>query len=128
MNKRNIILFMLLFIVTIPVNANELNHTDLLNKSNYDLKKVDLFMEDIVYLNYCVNYFYDGIIDINNEECYYDVPYGSIIDTFIDKPKDGYILDFYVPITLVSNEENYMNINYRSLKEGEIIPPNTGIE
>lgn len=78
-------------------------------------------------LSYCVNYFYDGIIDINKTECFYGQPYGKNITSFIDKPKDGFIFESFDPITILDKEENIMNVYYKKLPSGEIIPPKTGI-
>lgn len=78
-------------------------------------------------LTYCVNYFYEGIIDINNTDCYYNEPYGKKINTFIDKPKEGYVFDSFDPITVLDIEENIMNVYYKKEEIGEITPPKTGI-
>lgn len=78
-------------------------------------------------LSYCVNYFYDGIIDINKTECFYGQPYGKNITSFVDKPKEGFIFESFDPITILDKEENIMNVYYKKLSSGEIIPPKTGI-
>lgn len=79
-------------------------------------------------LSYCVNYFYDGIIDINATECYYDQTYGKEITSFIDKPKEGYVFDNFEPIVILDQEENIMNVYYKKVESGEIVPPKTGVE
>lgn len=79
-------------------------------------------------LSYCVNYFYDGIIDINATECYYDQTYGKEITSFIDKPKEGYVFDNFEPIVVLDQEENIMNVYYKKVASGEIVPPKTGVD
>ena len=98
-----------------------------------NILKVDALIEPIDFnidtnYSYCVYYFYDGIIDINNTECYYNIPYGITIDSFIPKPKEGYVLDNFNKIKVIDNINNYINVSYRSLAIGEIIPPNTGLK
>lgn len=78
-------------------------------------------------LTYCVNYFYGGIIDINNTECYYNQSYGKEITSFIDKSKEGYVFENFEPITVLDKEENIMNVYYKKLDSGEIVPPKTNI-
>lgn len=77
----------------------------------------DNMVIDIVYskktnLSYCVNYFYDGIISVNDTECYYDQMHGTEINFFIDKPKEGYIYSGFEPIVILDIEENIMNVYY----------------
>lgn len=78
-------------------------------------------------LSYCINYFYGGIIDINNTECFYGQPYGKKINSFIDKPKEGFTFDNFEPITVLDKEENIMNVYYKAISSGEITPPNTNV-
>lgn len=78
-------------------------------------------------LTYCVNYFYEGIVDINNTECYYNQPYGKEITSFIDKPKEGYVFESFDSITVLDQEENIMNVYYKKLSSGEIVPPKTSV-
>lgn len=66
-------------------------------------------------LSYCVNYFYDGIIAINNTDCFYGQPLGKEITSFVDKPKEGYVFDSFDSITVLDIEENIMNVYYKSI-------------
>lgn len=98
----------------------------------YDEEKIIYDKEiNIVYkkknnLTYCVNYFYGGIIFVNNTECFYNRTYGEEITTFKDKPIDGYVFESFTPITVLDVEENIMNVFYEknlieevsSVKEG----------
>jgi len=76
-------------------------------------------------LSYCINYFYDGIIFINNTECFYDQTYGEEITTFTDKPKEGYKFVEADFITVLDIEENIMNVYYESINKEESFLVNT---
>ena len=78
-------------------------------------------------LSYCINYFYDGIIAINNTECFYEQPLGKEIASFVDKPKEGYVFDRFDSIVVLDIEENIMNVYYKSASNEEITPPITSI-
>jgi hypothetical protein len=72
---------------------------------------------DIVYskktnLSYCVNYFYGGIISVNDTMCYYNQTHGTEINFFIDKPKEGYVYSGFDPIIILDIDENIMNVYY----------------
>lgn len=79
-------------------------------------------------LSYCINYFYDGIIAINNTDCFYEQPYGKEVTSFVDKPKEGYVFDSFDSITVLDIEENIMNVYYKSSTTEEITPPNTSLD
>ena len=78
-------------------------------------------------LSYCVNYFYDGIIFINNTECFYEQTYGKKITSFTDKPREGYVFESFDEITVLDIEENIMNVHYKKASSEEIGAPNTSI-
>lgn len=78
-------------------------------------------------LSYCINYFYDGIVAINNTDCFYGQPFGKEVTSFVDKPKDGYVFDRFDSITVLDIEENIMNVYYKSASIEDIEPPNTSI-
>lgn len=94
-----------------------------IGKTNYYVIE-DKMVIDIVYskktnLSYCVNYFYDGIISINDTECYYNQTHGTEINFFIDKPKEGYVYYGFDPIVILDIEENIMNVYYEK-KENKL--------
>ena len=75
-------------------------------------------------LSYCINYFYDGIISVNNTECFYNQQYGKEITSFIDKPREGYVFDGFDPITVLDIEENIMNVYYKSSNSTFVVSKN----
>lgn len=86
-------------------------------KINYYIIK-DNMVINVIYskktnLSYCVNYFYDGIISVNDTICYYNQTHGTKIDFFIDKPKEGYVYYGFEPIIVLDIEENIMNVYYK---------------
>ena len=88
-------------------------------KTNYYVIE-DNMVIDIVYskktnLSYCVNYFYGGIISVNDTNCYYNQTHGTFVNFFIDKPKEGYVYSGYDPIIILDIEENIMNVYYECL-------------
>ncbi len=78
----------------------------------YEVKSIDLSITNN--LSYCVYYFYDDIIDINKTECFDNIAYGSYIDYFQDKPKKGYVLDSFTPITVLNNDD-YLIVRYHKV-------------
>lgn len=77
----------------------------------------DNMVIDIVYskktnLSYCVNYFYGGIISVNDTICYYNQTHGTEVTFFIDKPKEGYVYSGFDPIIILDIDENIMNVYY----------------
>lgn len=90
-----------------------------LGKTNYyvieDNMNIDIIYTKKNNLSYCVNYFYDGIISINDTECYYNKTFGEEITTFVDKPRLGYSLKNFDSIIILDIEENIMNVYYEKI-------------
>lgn len=89
-------------------------------KTNYYVIE-DNMVINVVYskktnLSYCVNYFYGGIISVNDTICYYNQTHGTEVNFFVDKPKEGYTYLGFDPITILDIEENIMNVYYEKEK------------
>jgi len=96
-----------------------------LGKTNYYVIEDNMSI-DVIYtkkndLSYCVNYFYDGIISINDTECYYNKTFGEEITTFVDKPREDYKFVNFDSITILDIEENIMNVYYEKVHGKEEI-------
>jgi len=85
-------------------------------KINYyvieDNMNIDIIYSKKTNLSYCVNYFYGGIISVNDTVCYYNQTHGTEINSFVDKPKEGYVYSGFDPIIVLDIEENIMNVYY----------------
>ena len=64
--------------------------------------------------DYTVNYYYDGVLDEENTETKV-ATFGDVIDSYIDKVKDGYRLETVenIPLTVVDDpSKNIINVYY----------------
>ena len=64
--------------------------------------------------DYTVNYYYDGVLDEKNTETEV-ATFGDVIDSYIDKVKDGYRLENVenIPLTVVDDpSQNIINVYY----------------
>ena len=68
--------------------------------------------------NYTIEYYYEGQIDESQTESLEAIE-GKVIDTYIDKPKDGYVFDRVegIPLTITSEEENNIIKVYYKARE-----------
>ena len=79
-------------------------------------------------LTYRVEYYYDGEIDSSKTEYFENVTFGTVITNYKDKLPEGYkFVSDNAPLTIQDSQDNVIRVYYESVPQGDITPPNTGI-
>ena len=79
-------------------------------------------------LTYRVEYYYDGNIDSSKTEYFENLTYGDVITNYKEKlPADYKFVNDTAPLTIDDTEDNVIKVYYKSVSNGDITPPKTGI-
>ena len=79
-------------------------------------------------LTYRVEYYYDGEIDSSKTEYFENVTFGTVITNYKDKLPEGYkFVSDNAPLTIEDSQDNVIRVYYETVPQGDITPPNTGI-
>ena len=80
-------------------------------------------------LSYCVEYYYDGIIDSSKTDCFNNVTYKDIINSYTKKQPVGYeYIGDNIPLTIEDSTNNVIKVYYKKVIGNEVTPPKTGIK
>ena len=76
-------------------------------------------------LSYSVEYYYDDVLDETKTETYNNIKYGTLVNKYEDKSRNGYEFIKDSGSIVVGEGENVIKVYYESI---EVPAPQTGVE